>query len=276
MNVTLPECSICLVEVSTSSETDLKESCTLVECRHTFHTKCILPWLLSSASCPNCRQPSINKEQMDTAIGCFKTTRVVNHLVVLIDNWFRAIGYLPPYSTQLVQTSLSPDAWLLIQEHVNLDIFQFEFSPIVKCNYNVSECKSEIDNYMCALTTIKKLIYSGDKYEPTLLHNFLKPRFLATITIKVPLVYAMVDGLIRKKYGRKPPHHPLHIMRELKVLGIDMDFKFPLKNLVHQPLLSDSFFELVLGIDRHIFTPSQPPHQAWVSPLITSSNHNPC
>lgn len=45
-----PTCSICFEEVGV-----LENMCKL-PCKHTFHSECILPWLLKNPNCPNCRK----------------------------------------------------------------------------------------------------------------------------------------------------------------------------------------------------------------------------
>lgn len=49
-------CSICLQE---------SENATDLPCGHSFHPECIVPWLLKSSSCPNCRYTE--KTSGDTA-----------------------------------------------------------------------------------------------------------------------------------------------------------------------------------------------------------------
>ena len=41
-------CSICLEKIE-------KKDCSITECNHTFHTKCLMKWSSNNSTCPVCR-----------------------------------------------------------------------------------------------------------------------------------------------------------------------------------------------------------------------------
>ena len=51
------QCSVCLDKISTDKEEQIK-----LGCRHTFHSDCVLLWLLEKATCPLCRTPATETE----------------------------------------------------------------------------------------------------------------------------------------------------------------------------------------------------------------------
>ena len=52
---TLPECSICLSKINTNKKF------TIINCKHSFHVKCIGRWKRTSNECPMCRGPIISR-----------------------------------------------------------------------------------------------------------------------------------------------------------------------------------------------------------------------
>jgi hypothetical protein len=52
-------CVICLEEINT------EDGC-LLPCAHTFHSKCLWPWLIMNKSCPTCRNTNIGCQHCDS------------------------------------------------------------------------------------------------------------------------------------------------------------------------------------------------------------------
>lgn len=53
------DCSICLEEIQNNEQTIVIDSC-----HHEFHRRCLEPWFLTNSTCPNCRGPTRNQEEL--------------------------------------------------------------------------------------------------------------------------------------------------------------------------------------------------------------------
>jgi hypothetical protein len=53
------DCSICLEGIQQEEQTIVIDSC-----QHTFHQRCVEPWFLRHSTCPNCRGPTQNQEEL--------------------------------------------------------------------------------------------------------------------------------------------------------------------------------------------------------------------
>jgi hypothetical protein len=53
------DCSICLEEIKQDQPTSQIDTC-----EHTFHKSCLEPWFLRHSTCPNCRGPIQNQQEI--------------------------------------------------------------------------------------------------------------------------------------------------------------------------------------------------------------------
>lgn len=53
------DCSICLEEIKEDQQTIVLDFC-----HHEFHKQCLEPWFLTNSTCPNCRRPTQNQDEL--------------------------------------------------------------------------------------------------------------------------------------------------------------------------------------------------------------------
>lgn len=248
-----------------------------MNCKHSFHDKCITEWIFRNPNCPNCRACVLDNDRLSKLRIFRLEEKEVPHMLALLDDLMRAQGHEQPYSIEDIEAQVGEDNFVELLCNTNMKyLTAFDVAPLIEWQVEPSP-ETRVENfmkYMEVFIGFKKIIAANKKmYQEdgdSLIRALKQPRVKMSAIENFPAIYAIIDYILREE-GRLANAPEISTpLSDIDLESILNRWRFPFRVDVskhiskHKQLLTKRDFEMLMGMRRIVYTPPEIPSNTWI------------